>query len=94
MNRPEENRKQSRILMLRPHPWAHHPVFPADALDDGQPGSTRATAASRSTRGDGYQGHTGHTRARVSAWGRYLADQLAALERHVQRFATRPPWSP
>jgi hypothetical protein len=76
---PEERRQLSRLLILRPHPWAYHPIGRAERAE-------RAGAAQPRSRIRGsVLSVVGDEPPPVGGWREYVSSRLAALERQILR---------
>jgi hypothetical protein len=69
-----ERRPMSKLLILRPHPWAYHPAVVADDREQDHSLAVRR-AASQDAPGEAHDGN----------WRTYVADRVAALERQIER---------
>jgi hypothetical protein len=78
---PEERRQLSRLLILRPHPWAYHPVGPAERAAAGEP-LVRIRGSVLNVVGD--------EPPPAGGWREYVASRFAALERQIQRLGHKP----
>jgi hypothetical protein len=76
----DDRRYQSRLLILRPHPWAYHPSIHTEAADAAA-GQTARPSMQRQPR----TGEAAGPEAPPRGWREYVATRFAALERQVQR---------
>ncbi|CAN5826060.1 hypothetical protein BH23GEM9_BH23GEM9_35920 [soil metagenome] len=89
---PDDGRRQSRLLMLRPHPWARHLTPPESQI----PAHRSRRDAARNDAGDANDApFAGRATKTSSHWLLFLAGRLSAIEERVQRLgAAFPGWHP